>query len=156
MNKLFVSFGAGLLLLPVVAFAQAGANAAAQAGNFVRTFNSVILYPTIGLLSAVALLVFLFGCFQYIAQSGNDQARAQGVKHITWGIVGLVIMLSAFAIIEIVLASLGLDDELNDARDGLPAVSTPVGNAGTGTPPPVGSAGSGTPPPIGNAGQGPR
>ena len=115
---MYKSFGIGIgLLLPVVVSADAAAKAVAEAASFVETFNRIILFPTIALLSAVALLVFIFGCFQYIALSGNDQARSQGVKHITWGIVGLVVMLSAFAILSIVTASFGLQDELDCARE---------------------------------------
>jgi len=103
----------------------------AQAQSFVQTFNDVILYPTIGLLSAVALLVFIYGCFEYIAFSGNDQARQKGVAHITWGIIGMVVMLSAFAILSIVLRTFRLGDELDCARDpggtGCVDIITPTG-----------------------------
>jgi uncharacterized membrane protein YjfL (UPF0719 family) len=89
-----------------------------QAYSFVQTFNDVILFPTIALLSAIALLVFMFGCFLYIVRAADPAARAQGVKHITWGIVGMVVMLSAYTIMSIFAGTFGLNDELNDARDG--------------------------------------
>lgn len=89
--------------------------AAQQASSFVTTFNNVILYPTIALLSAVAFLVFLWGCAQYFMGSENDQARSEGIKHITWGIIGLVIMVSAWAILSIVANTFGLGTELSCA-----------------------------------------
>jgi len=113
-----VLLAAVLLLVPVVSLANASAQATAQAASFVAIFNRVILFPTIALLSAIALLVFIFGCFQYIAMANNEQARTQGVKHITWGIVGLVVMLSAYSILTIVTATFGLDDELDSAQQG--------------------------------------
>ncbi len=91
--------------------------AATEAGNFVDKFNDVILFPTIALLSAVAFFMFLWGCAEYFLNANNDQARQQGVKHITWGIIGLVVMLSAFTILNIFAASIGLDDEFKCAND---------------------------------------
>ncbi len=86
--------------------------------SFVQTFNSVILFPTIALLSAVALLVFMYGCFLYIVRAADPAARAQGVKHITWGILGTVVMLSAYTILNIAAGTFGLQDELIDANEG--------------------------------------
>jgi len=93
-------------------------NATTQAYGFVQTFNEVILFPTIALLSAVALLVFMFGCFLYIVRAADPAARAQGVKHITWGIVGMVVMLSAYTIMSIAAGTFGLQDELETANEG--------------------------------------
>jgi hypothetical protein len=107
-------------LLPSVAFAtaltpqQKAANATA---SFVDTFNTVILYPTIALLSAVAFFIFLWGAVEYFLNANNDQARQQGVKHMTWGFIGLVVMISAFTILALVAATFGLDDELRCAND---------------------------------------
>ena len=86
--------------------------------SFVQRFNEVILFPTIALLSAIAVLVFMYGCFLYIVRAGDPAARAQGVKHITWGIIGVVIMLSAYTIMSIAAGTFGLNDELDDARAG--------------------------------------
>ncbi len=104
-----------VVLVPVIAFAQAPGTK--EAADFVAKFNSIILFPTIALLSAVAFLVFLWGCAEYFFNATNDQARQQGVKHITWGIIGLVIMLSAFTILSLAASTFGLGDQLKCADD---------------------------------------
>ncbi len=104
-----------ILLAPFLLLAAAPGTEAAA--GFVKTFNDVILFPTIALLSAVAFLVFLWGCAEYFFNATNDQAREQGVKHITWGIIGLVVMFSAFAILKLAAATFGLDEQLNCAND---------------------------------------
>lgn len=102
--------------MPVLLYAQTPADkAAAKAAGFVDTFNEIILYPTIALLTAVAFFVFLWGCAEYFMNATNDQARQQGVKHITYGFIGLLIMITAFTILTIATATFGLDDELNCA-----------------------------------------
>jgi hypothetical protein len=88
-----------------------------EASSFVDTLNTVIIFPTIALLSAVALLVFIWGCFEYFINASNEEGRRKGVSHITWGIIGLVVMLSAFTILQISTATFGLDDELTCADD---------------------------------------
>jgi TRAP-type C4-dicarboxylate transport system permease small subunit len=92
-------------------------NAATEAAQFVAKFNDIILFPTIALLMGVAFFVFLWGCAQYFFNSANDQARQEGVKNITFGIIGLVVMVSAFAILEIFTGTFDLADELDCAQD---------------------------------------
>ena len=88
-----------------------------EASSFVDKLNEVILFPLIALLLGVAFLVFLYGCAEYIFKSGNESARADGVKHITWGIIGLVVMTTAWAILSLATGTLGLGDELECAND---------------------------------------
>jgi len=105
-----------VLLVPVFSLA-AQAPGTAEAATFVGKFNTIILFPTIALLGSVAFLVFLWGCAEYFFNATNEQAREQGVKHITWGIIGLVIMLSAFTILSIAASTFGLGDQINCAND---------------------------------------
>jgi len=65
-----------LFLLPInsLVFAQ-GSPGAAEAMSFVATLNRVILVPLITLLLAVAFLVFIIGCVQYIMGANNPSAR---------------------------------------------------------------------------------
>ena len=108
----------GVMAAPVLAYAQSAQQRAAQeAASFVGILNDVVIFPLIALLSAVAFFVFLWGCAQYVFNATNDQARQQGVKHITYGIIGLIVMLSAFTILTIVATTFGLNDEMNCAAD---------------------------------------
>lgn len=78
------------------------------ARGFLAKLNDAILYPLITLMMTVALVVFLYGCFEFIANAGNDSARSAGKKHILWGIVGMVIMVSAYAILTIATSTFGI------------------------------------------------
>ena len=122
--------------------------------NFVQRFNEVILFPTIVLLSAVALLVFMYGCFLYIVRAADPAARTQGIQHITWGIVGMVVMLSAYTIMSIFAGTLGLGDELDAAREGNPV--NPLNGQGTGPQTPTENQGTGPQAPTLNPGTGPQ
>ncbi len=91
--------------------------AVGEAVSFVDKVNKIILFPLIALFMAVAFFVFLYGCAEYIMSGANSEGRKNGVKHITWGIIGLVVMVSAWAILRIAAGTFGLDDELKCAND---------------------------------------
>jgi TRAP-type C4-dicarboxylate transport system permease small subunit len=102
-------------MFTIIAHAQSPGVAVAQ--QFVAKFNEVILFPIITLLIAVALLVFIWGCFQYIAGAANPATRTEGQKHIMWGIIGMFVMLTAYAILTIAANTFGLNDELDCANN---------------------------------------
>lgn len=81
----------------------------ADACSLIGKVNQAILYPLIALLLAAALLMFLWGVFQYIANAEGDAARDTGRKHMIFGIIGFVIMVSALAILRIATNTFGID-----------------------------------------------
>lgn len=87
------------------------------AGNFIETLNDVFLFPLIYLLSAIAFLFFVYGAVVYIMNADSEQARSEGKKHITYSIVGLVIMASAYAILSIAAGTFGLNEQLDCATN---------------------------------------
>tara|TARA_B100000508_G_scaffold140740_2_gene143159 strand:- start:684 stop:1265 length:582 start_codon:yes stop_codon:yes gene_type:complete len=106
----------------MIAYAQEGTE---LAHSFVAQINDIILFPLITLLTAIALLVFLWGGFQYVYNSGSEQGREQGRKHILWGIIGLLIMLSAYAILSIAANTFGIDtDEYSRPNSQAPSESS--------------------------------
>ena len=80
---------------------QTGGQHISTALKLVDTINKVILYPLITLLIALAILYFLWGVFQMVSNAGNSEARSNGRKHMLFGILGIVVMLSAFTILRI-------------------------------------------------------
>ena len=88
---------------------------AIEAGNFVAKLNEVILFPLIALLSGIAFLVFIYGCIIYIFNGDSDTAREEGKKHMMYGIIGLVVMISAWGLLSIAANTFGLGNELNCA-----------------------------------------
>lgn len=128
--------------------------AVSRAGNFVATLNDVILFPLIGLLSGIAFLVFLWGCAQYIMNAANPSAREEGVKHITYGIIGLLVMMSAWAILSIAAATFGLNDNLQRAKDGSTGGTGALPGSGTGGTAPLPGSGTGGTSPLPGSGTG--
>ncbi len=88
-----------------------------EAGLFVDKLNDIILFPLIALLSGIAFLVFIYGCAVYIFNAENETARTEGKKHILYGIIGLVIMISAYGLLIIATNTFGLGKQLDCAND---------------------------------------
>jgi hypothetical protein len=80
-----------------------------SAQQLILKFATVIVNPLILVMFAVALLVFVWGIAEYIRQSTNPSASSTGKMHILYGIIGMVIMVSAFTLINILLSSFNIE-----------------------------------------------
>jgi Type IV secretion system pilin len=81
-----------------IAWAQSHTAAAA---SFVERINNAIIFPLVSLMLGVAVLVFVWGGYQYLLNADNATARSEGQKHMLFGIIGIVVMISAFTILSI-------------------------------------------------------
>lgn len=61
-----------------------------------------IVDPILLLLFVIAMLLFVWGIVQLIWGADNDEARATGKRHLWWGTVGVFIMTSAYAIVQLI------------------------------------------------------
>jgi len=75
--------------------------------NFIHKVDQVIINPLITLLFIVALLIFMYGVFEYVRDSNSGSGREDGRRHILAGVFGLFIMVSVFGIIQLVLNTVG-------------------------------------------------
>lgn len=98
-------------------YAYAATEAQIVAQNFLTKINEAILFPLITFMMALALLIFLYGAFEYVRGAGNDGDRETGKRHLLWGTIGMLVMLSAMAILYVAAGTFGLDDEIDDIRD---------------------------------------
>ena len=71
--------------------------------DLLAKISDQILNPLIGLIIAVALMIFIWGVIEFIAGAANDEKRVKGKQHMVWGIIGLFIMVSVFGIMQILV-----------------------------------------------------
>ena len=100
-NLLMSIIAFALLILPVVAGAQD-----ADFGNVrsffdnIRGFIGNVLIPVV---FALALLIFIWGMFQYFILGGGDEGkRGQGKSLMLWAIIGFVLMVTIWAIVNLI------------------------------------------------------
>ena len=72
----------------------------------VRDVISGIIKAFLGILGILAVLLVLYGGFKWMTAGGNDEKVGEAKKLIASGIIGLVIILSAYAITNFVLSQL--------------------------------------------------
>ena len=81
----------------------------ATALQFLKNVNKAIINPLIILLFGIALLVFLYGVFEYVKGGASDEGRSTGTRHMFWGIFGLFIMVSALGLVTFIANTVGAD-----------------------------------------------
>ncbi len=91
-----------LLLVPSVTFAQFGG-----IDTFFKNIGTFINNILIPLVFAAALLMFIYGMFLYFIYGGdNDGEREKGQNLMIWGVVGFVLMVSIWGIVNLVSGGL--------------------------------------------------
>ena len=64
----------------------------------VKILRNDIVTPLIALLLAASVVYFLWGVFQFMANREDEDKK----KHLLWGTIGLVIVISAFGIVNLI------------------------------------------------------
>ena len=71
----------------------------------IGVINTVI----VPLIFALAFVVFIWGVINYFFLHGGDEAkRSEGRQFIGWGILGMVVLLSVWGIVNLLLSTLGI------------------------------------------------
>lgn len=86
-----------------------GANTASNQGQILQSqFLPGLTKFVIGLTGALSFLFVIIGAIQMLTAFGNDEGLGAGKKTIAWALIGLVISLLSFAIVQ-VISSIDLD-----------------------------------------------
>jgi len=111
MKKIGVSIVTSLsALLPVIALAQSGEFG--EISSFIGKISSFINSTLIPLVFGIALLVFIWGIFKYFILGGADEGkREEGKQLMLYAIVGFVVMVSVFGIVNMIADGLGFSTE---------------------------------------------
>lgn len=83
-----------------------GAGGVCQVASTILYLINSVLVP---LIFAISFLVFLYGVFRkYIWSRGDEAAVEQGHSLILWGLIGFVVMVSLWGIVNVVANTFGL------------------------------------------------
>jgi len=75
-------------------------------GQDLRITIANIIRTAMGLLGIIAVLIILYGGFRWMTAAGDDTKVGDARKIITAGIIGLIIIISAYAIASFVVSNL--------------------------------------------------
>lgn len=82
-----------------------GAKATGSTTDLMRTLN-IVINVALGIIGFVAVVMIIFGGIQYTTSAGDATKVTKAKNTILYGIVGLVIALLAFAIVNFVLVNI--------------------------------------------------
>ncbi len=92
------------LLLPTIVFADSPLSVK----QLMFRISYYIINPLIIVGFVVALLYFLWGMIDFLRKRDiSAEAGQEGRDHMLWGILGIVIMISAFAIMRVLAQTIG-------------------------------------------------
>ncbi|HMA77992.1 MAG TPA: hypothetical protein VKP88_02515 [Candidatus Paceibacterota bacterium] len=116
MKKLFATTFAASLLAPLVTLAQFG-----EVETFVGDIIAFINGPLITFVFALILFFFIWSVFKFFVLGRDREAdREEGKQYMIWAIIGLVIAVSVWGLVNLFAGGLGLDDEEIDTIPNVP------------------------------------
>lgn len=75
--------------------------------RFIQNVEREILSPIITLVGLAAFIYFVWGVVVFIQNANNEEKRSEGQRHMIWGLVGMVVIFGANAIIAIIAGTVG-------------------------------------------------
>jgi uncharacterized membrane protein len=79
------------------------------ASQLAAKISAVIINPILALIFAAGLLVFVYGIVEYMwGLSTEGKNSPEGKMHMLWGLVGMFVMVSAYALIQIIANTLNV------------------------------------------------
>ena len=77
--------------------------------TLVGKFEAYIVNPAIVIVFALGFFLFIYGLVEFLWKLNEGGDNAEGKKHMLWGIVGMLIMVSVYGILELLDGTFGLD-----------------------------------------------
>ena len=90
--------------------------------NFAQLVDKIVTSvfdPIILLISGLAVIYFLIGVLKYIQSTDNEEKRKEGITMMTYGIIGLFVMVAFWGLVTVLKNTFNLDNSAID-RVGLP------------------------------------
>ncbi|MBI2037898.1 MAG: hypothetical protein HYT15_03130 [Candidatus Magasanikbacteria bacterium] len=117
LKQVFAMLGVFAMLAPAVVMAQTPdvtpndlgiqyGEATGLGSKDIRVTVASIIRTAMGLLGIVAVVIILIGGFKWMTAGGNDEQTGEAKQWIFSGIIGLAIILSAYALATYVVSSL--------------------------------------------------
>jgi len=97
LTKLFLVILAPLSLLPRLTFAQTGN--VTDLKSLVTNLIDIMRLYIVPFIISLALIFFLWGVFRTLTAEGDAKKRQEGIGFITYGIIGLAVMVSVWSLV---------------------------------------------------------
>jgi uncharacterized membrane protein YidH (DUF202 family) len=82
----------------------------ASLDSFIGKVDTLIINPLILFLFALAVVYFLYGVLEFLMNQENEEKKTAGKSHMLWGVVGIVIMMGVFTILNMIISTLNIQE----------------------------------------------
>ncbi|OGG56803.1 hypothetical protein A3D71_01025 [Candidatus Kaiserbacteria bacterium RIFCSPHIGHO2_02_FULL_55_20] len=79
------------------------------AANIMGRFTTYIIDPAILVVFAAGFFLFIYGLVEFLWNLNEGGENKEGKQHMMWGIVGMLIMISVYGILDLLDNTFGLD-----------------------------------------------
>ncbi len=105
----------GVTMLATKAFAQSGTvqqgvteiTPVGTSSNTLQQYIQIVINVLLGTIGVVAVIMLIIGGFRYVLSQGDEKATKGAKDTILFAIVGIVVAILAFAIVNFVIGSIG-------------------------------------------------
>jgi len=66
----------------------------------------IVIGGLVNVAMAFAVMYFLVGVVKYLTQQGNEKARSEAIQTISWGLLGLFVMITVWGLVKLIQQSL--------------------------------------------------
>jgi ABC-type phosphate transport system permease subunit len=101
------ALSAGAMLLTAApAFAQ---SASVVSDALITKIGTYIIDPLLLVIFAAGFFMFMWGLFQFMLNSNSSEDTSEGKRHMIYGTLGMLIMVSVYGIISLLATTFGLN-----------------------------------------------
>ena len=101
--------------------AYASASQGESLNQFIFNVNKIIIKPLILFLFALAVVLFVYGILEFLLNQEDETKKSEGKSHMLYGIIGIVIMMSALTLMSIVVNTFAIKGiNVNTGKINLP------------------------------------
>ena len=68
----------------------------------------MVINPLITFLFALAVVYFLYGLIEFIANQENEEKKTTGKQHMIWGVIGITIMMGVWFLLGAIIDTFGI------------------------------------------------
>ncbi len=101
---LIISLGALLASLPRLSHAAALTNPLGTTD--LTVIIARLIQAILGITGAIALLMFIWGGFQWLISAGSPEKVKKGKETLTWAVIGLAVIVGAYMLVSAVVSAL--------------------------------------------------
>lgn len=84
--------------------------------SLLERINTYVVDPIIAVIFTLGLLLFFVGIVEYLWEIKDGKTDGDGRQHLIYGLVGMLVMVSVYGIINMIINTFELDDAIDISR----------------------------------------